>query len=347
MPKPKKKTARKRAKPKDDAPESAGPSVRSFWSGTITFGLVSIPVDLVSAVRARQTALKLVDKDGHPLGRQYHCSKDGKPLGNEDLVRGYETEDGQMIAITDEEFESVAPEMSSDIELRNFVPAEQIPPLYFQKSYFLAPAGKSSKAYNLLAATMARSGRVGIGNFVMRAHEYLVAIVSDNGVLRADTLRYADEIRTPDSIGLPKRVKAPAQLANQFSKEIEGLKSDKLSMVELEDKEAERLQALVKEKQKDSANVIQQRDLEAVDDEAEAGEEGEGAQIIDLMARLRQSLSTRAVVTNAASSAPISLAERRALKQEQSSAKAVTSQPVKSKPAKSKKSKPRKSAKKS
>src|SRR5688500_13883019 len=148
--------------------------------------------------------MKLVDTEGHALGRQYHCSKEGKKLDYDDLVRGYETEDGKMVVITDKEFESVAPEMSADIELRSFVPLEQVPALYFQKPYFLAPAGKSAKAYVLLAETMKRTGRAAIGSFVMRGHEYLVAIVADNGVLRLDTLRYADEIRTPASIGLPK-----------------------------------------------------------------------------------------------------------------------------------------------
>jgi DNA end-binding protein Ku len=197
---PKRKQSRKAQPPE----ENAGAPVRSLWSGTISFGLVSIPVDLLSAVRPRQTAMKLVDKSGHALGRQYHCSKEGKELDAEELVRGYETESGEMVEITDEEFESVAPEMSADIDLRNFVPLKQIPPLYFQKPYYLAPSGKSAKAYQLLAATLEKTGRVGIGSFVMRGHEYLVAIVSDNGVLRADALRYVDEIRTPKSIGLPK-----------------------------------------------------------------------------------------------------------------------------------------------
>jgi DNA end-binding protein Ku len=303
--------AKSRKEQVEIAEETSGPRVRSFWSGTITFGLVSIPVDLLSAVRSRQTALKLIDAEGNALGRQYHCTKDGKKLDNEDLVRGYETEDGGLVVITDEEFESVAPEMSPDINLRNFVPAEQIPPVYFEKPYFLAPAGKSAKAYNLLAATMQRTGRVGIGSFVMRAHEYLVAIVPDNGVLRADTLRYADEIRTPESIGLPKRAKVQSKLVSQFVNAMKELERDALSMTELEDREAEELQELVKKKQKDKDNVIHQPELETDDPDASEG----GAQIIDLMAVLRRSLSKRAVVTNAESSPPISLAERRALKQ--------------------------------
>lgn len=308
----------KKATAAESSAEHATAPVRTFWSGTITFGLVSIPVDLLSAVRPRQTAMKLVDKDGHALGRQYHCSKEGKKLDQDDLIRGYETDDGKMVEITDEEFESVAPEMSGDIELRSFVPLEQIPPVYFQKPYFLAPAGKSAKAYHLLSATMERTGRVAIGSFVMRGHEYLVAIVSDNGVLRADTLRYADEIRTPEAIGLPKKSKVAASKVTQFAKEIEGLTHQDLKIAELEDREAEALQELVDEKKKDKDAVIHQTGLESEDAEASGG----GAQIIDLMAVLKRSLSKNAVVTNAQASEPISLADRRELKRK--SAKKAT-----------------------
>lgn len=147
-------------------PESAAAPARALWSGTITFGLVNIPVDPLTAVRPRQTAMKLVDKAGHPLGRQYRCSKEDKKLEQDELVRGYQTDDGKIVVITDEELESLAPEMTRDIELQNFVPLEQVPPLYFEHPYFLAPAGKSVKAYNLLAETMERTGRAGIGNFV-------------------------------------------------------------------------------------------------------------------------------------------------------------------------------------
>jgi DNA end-binding protein Ku len=281
-----------------------------MWSGTITFGLVSIPVDLLSAVRPRQTAMTLVDKTGHALGREYHCSKEDKELSKDELVRGYETDEGKMVVITDEEFESVAPEMSGDIELRGFVPLEQIAPMYFQKPYFLAPSGNTAKAYNLLATTMEKTGRVGIGSFVMRGHEYLVAIIADNGVLRADTLRYADEIRTPAAIGLPKAKKAAAAKVSKFTKAIEDLKQTKLDLAELEDQDARALRELAESKQKKDEDVIHQRGLEEADAEATEG----SAKIIDLMEVLRKSLSKNAVVSHAGSGEPISLAERRAKK---------------------------------
>lgn len=328
---------RKRApEPRSDE-ESSGAHVRSLWSGTITFGLVSIPVDLLTAVRPRQTAMKLVDTEGHALGRQYHCSKEGKKLDYEDLVRGFETDDGKMVVITDEEFESVAPEMSADIELRSFVPIEQIPAWYFQKPYFLAPAGKSAKAYVLLAATMERTGRVAIGSFVMRGHEYLVAIVPDNGVLRADTLRYADEIRTPESIGLPKRSKVTAAKVTQFAKEIEELTHQEIKVAEFQDQDAKELQSLVEFKQKEQDDVIHPKGAAAVDE----SEAGEGAKIIDLMEVLRKSLSKSTVVRTAEASEPINLAERRAQRDAKSAAA------KKKAPAKAKRKAPRKRAKRS
>jgi DNA end-binding protein Ku len=291
-------------------PQEPGAAVRSMWSGTITFGLVSIPVALLSAVRPRQTAMKLVDKSGHALGREYHCSKDNKELDQDELVRGYQTDSGKVVVITDEEFESIAPEMSGDIELRGFVPIEQIAPMYFQKPYFLAPDGKSAKAYNLLATTMQKAGRVGIGSFVMRGHEYLVAIIADNGVLRAATLRYADELRTPESIGLPKPRKVAASKVNQFASAIADLQRTSLDMSELEDQDARALRELAETKLANEENVIHQRGLEAEDAEATEG----SAQIIDLMEVLRKSLSKNAVVKTAGAGEPISLAERRAQK---------------------------------
>jgi DNA end-binding protein Ku len=303
--------SRKQNSRADEPANETGAPVRSIWSGTITFGLVSIPVDLVTAVRPRQTAMKLVDKSGHALGREYHCSKEDKRLDQDELVRGYETDSGKMVVITDEEFESVAPEMSGDIELRNFVPLEQIAPIYFQRPYFLAPSGRSAKAYHLLTATMEKTRRVGIGSFVMRGHEYLVAIIADNGVLRADTLRYADEIRTPETIGLSKRKKVSASKVNQFAKAIDQLTRHELDLSELEDEEARALQKMAETKQKEDEGVIHQRGLE--DAEGEAG----SAQIIDLMEVLRKSLSKHAVVRTANAGAPISLAERRAQRAEQ------------------------------
>ena len=139
-----------RRSPASDASSGATP-VRSFWSGTITFGLVSIPVDLFAAVVPRQKSMKLVDEDGHPLGRRYWCPKHEKVLDDDELVRGYETDSGKVVVVTDAEFASVAPEKSRDIELKRFVALADIPPFFFDRPYFLAPDERAGKAYALLA----------------------------------------------------------------------------------------------------------------------------------------------------------------------------------------------------
>ncbi|HUP07909.1 MAG TPA: Ku protein [Caldimonas sp.] len=259
--------------------------VRPFWSGTITFGLVSIPVELVAAVAPRQTSMKLVDEQGHALGRRYWCPKDERLLDNDELVRGYETESGKMVVVTDEEFASVAPEKSRDIELKRFVPAQSIPPFFFDRPYFLAPDERAGKAYALLALTMAKTGKAGIGSFVMRGHEYLVAILAENGILRAHTLRHADELRTPKSIGLPEPGKPDAKLARALGTAIDALAKPSIDPAELADVDAEALHKLAQQKAKAGKGVVAMEALEDVDDDG-----GGSAEVIDLMQALRKSL---------------------------------------------------------
>jgi DNA end-binding protein Ku len=272
-------------------PDAKGPSapVRPFWAGTITFGLVSIPVELVAAVGPRQKSMKLVDEDGHPLGRRYWCPKDEKVLDNDELVRGYQTASGKMVVVTDQEFASAAPEKSRDIDLKRFVPLDEIPPFFFERPYFLAPGERAGKAYALLAQTMAKTGKAGIGGFVMRGHEYLVAILADHGILRADVLRYADELRPAASIGLPKPGKADASLARALAKEIDALSKPGLDMAEMADLEAETLRRFAQQKAKKGAGVIAMEDLEGEDEES-----GSAAEVIDLMDVLRKSLGSKA-----------------------------------------------------
>ena len=119
------------------------------------------------------------------------------------MIRGYEVEKEKYVVITDEELEKLAPKKGRDIDLRRFVKQESIPPVYFDRSYFLTPGQGSEKAYRLLAETMEKEDLAGIATFVMRGKEYLVAIFPENGILRAETMRFSDELRSPKDIGLP------------------------------------------------------------------------------------------------------------------------------------------------
>ena len=255
-------------------------SARPFWSGTLTFGLVSVPVDLFPGNRTNRAPLRMLSPEGEPLARRYFSQKSGNDLEDEDMVRGYEIEKDRYVVVTDEELERLAPEKSRDIDLRRFVPLEQIPPVYFDRSYFLAPSAGSEKAYKLLAGTMDKEELAGVATFVMRGKEYLVTIFPDNGILRAETMRFADEIRSPKEIDLPEKKKVRAATVKKFEKLIERHSDKHLSLKNLKDEQTEKLLKLVEKKRKQHKDVV----------EVETPEREEG-KVIDLMAALKKSLA--------------------------------------------------------
>jgi len=271
--------------PDDIAHEDGNePRARAFWSGTITFGLVSIPVELFPAHRSLRVPLRMVDEEGTPLVRRYVCPKDGKHLDRHEIVRGFPVEKDEYVVLTDEELERLAPERTRDIDLRQFVPVAQLDPLYFERGYYLTPGGRSTKAYRLLAGTMEETGRAGIATFVMRGKEYLVAITADSNVLRADTLRFSDELRSAADVGLPKKrpaVKKP-DLA-RMKKAISSHATARVAEAELEDEYAEKLHKLVARKERKDEDVYE------LPEEAADEERGE-ADVIDLVAVLKRSL---------------------------------------------------------
>lgn len=255
---------------------------RAFWSGTISFGLVSIPVDLFSASRSGRVSLRMLSPDGTPLSRRYYDPETDREVPRDHIVRGYEVEDGEFVVVSDEELEALEPEKTRDIDLRRFVPRDQIDPRYFERAYFLTPAGNSTKAYRLLAATMERTSRAGIATFVMRTKEYLVAILAENGILRAETLRFHDEIRGPDQIGLPDPPKLKPARVREVESAVEKRTRKALDESELEDHYADRLLALVEKKRRKGVDV-----LTAPAAHAEADGESD---VIDLMEVLKRSL---------------------------------------------------------
>ena len=253
---------------------------RSFWSGTLTFGLVSIPVALYAANRSSGVSLRMVGPEGTPLARRYFTSKDDRALDADEIVRGYEVEKGRFVVVDDDELERLAPERTRDIDLRHFVKADEIDPMYFERAYYFTPSG-STKAYRLLAKVMEETGRAGIATFVMRAKEYLVAIIAENGILRAETLRFADELRTPGEIGLHGPAEPAAAAVRRIEREIGKRAEPRLTKDELVDRSADRLLKLVRRKAKTGRDVVHVEERE--DDE-------DAADVIDLMEILKRRL---------------------------------------------------------
>lgn len=268
------------AEAEDDLEQGGSPGPRPFWSGTITFGLVSIPVALYPASRPRRAGLRMVTADGIPLERKYVSSETGRELDWDDIVRGYEIEKGKFVVVTDEELEAVEPRKSRDIDLRLFVDSGELDPRYFDRGYFLTPAGGSNKAYRLLAAVMEKTGKAGLATFIMRTKEYVIAILAENGILRAETLRFADEVRSPEDVGLPKKKKAPAAEMKKLERAIQA-KTKKVDFSEFLDDSIERLEAIARKKKRQKTAVIHR--------EEEGVGEG-GGEVIDLLAVLSRSL---------------------------------------------------------
>jgi DNA end-binding protein Ku len=222
----------------------------------------------------------MLSPEGEPLSRRYYSEKTERELDADQLVRGYEIDKDKYVVITDEELERLAPEKTRDIDLKRFVPADSIPPVYFERGYFLTPAGGSEKAYKLLAETMEKEEKAGVATFVMRGKEYLVSIFSEHGILRAETMRFPDELRSPADVGLPKKKKPAPATVKKFEKLISSKSKKELSPRKLEDEQTEALLKLVKKKSASKKNVV----------EVET-EKRETGNVIDLMSVLKKSLA--------------------------------------------------------
>lgn len=179
---------------------------RAIWKGAISFGLVTIPVGLYSAVESRGELhfRQLHAKDGRPIDYKRFCVEEDVEIPWKEIVKGYEHRKGQFVVLTDEDFAKARVPATQTFEIRDFVPRSDIDGRYFEHPYFLAPASKSAtKAYGLLRDALAESGRVGIGKVVLRQREYLAALQPSGAALELTTLRFADELRTPKDLDLP------------------------------------------------------------------------------------------------------------------------------------------------
>ncbi len=169
--------------------------VRSLWTGALTFGLVSIPIRLVSATRSNDVRFNMLCVDqGVRVRRKLVCGEDDGEVSQKDTAKGFEIAPDQYAIVTQEELDSLAPEKTREMTVEQFISLDEIDPIYFERSYYLLPSESGVKGYQLLLRVMQDSGKVGIARFVMRNKEYLVAIRPQERVLGIATLRYHDEL---------------------------------------------------------------------------------------------------------------------------------------------------------
>jgi DNA end-binding protein Ku len=257
---------------------------RAIWSGSLSFGLVNIPVQLVSAVVDRGLHFhQLHDKDGARIREQRVCSKDGEVVSLAHIVKGYELSKGTTVPVTQAELEALAPEKTRAIALESFVPLEDINPVYFQHPYYLVPGAGAGAgaAYALLRTALAQAKRVGIARMVMRGKEDLVAVRPVGEALSLSVLWFSDEVIRPEQIeGLPRAGKVPPKQI-ELAHQIVAALSDAFKAERYRDEYRERVLEFVRKKSKGKTIEL-----------PGPGPEPK-SKVVDLMAALRASLGEK------------------------------------------------------
>src|ERR671919_2918866 len=196
---------------------------RAIWSGSISFGLLNVPVKLYSAVSRKQISFReLRESDGSRIRHKRVAEADGEEVPYEDIVKGYEISPEQYVVVTRDELEEIDPKRTRAIEIQDFVDLDDIDPIYFDHPYYLGPDKGAEKAYALLTKAMSEQNKVAVARFVLRNKENLAAIRPMADVLTMATMRFADEVVSPDEIaevfsdnGEPPR-KAEVDMAKQL-----------------------------------------------------------------------------------------------------------------------------------
>jgi DNA end-binding protein Ku len=171
----------------------------AIWTGSISFGLVTVPVRLVSATRSQDVRFHQLEAETGARIRYRRVSEQtGEEVPNDQIVKGYELESGHYVVIEGDELAALKPKANRQIEIEDFVDLSEIDPIYFEQPYYLVPDKDAAKAYRLLAQVMEDEGKVAVGRFVLRSKEALVAIRPVDGMLCLETMRYADEVLAPD-----------------------------------------------------------------------------------------------------------------------------------------------------
>jgi DNA end-binding protein Ku len=251
---------------------------RAIWTGLISFGLVSIPVRLMTAVRPKEVHFRQFHRtDGGRIQYRRFCEKEGREVAYQDIVRGYEVARDEYVLISDEELERLEPEKTRRIDIDRFVDLTEIDPVYYNASYYLSPGEQGEKAYRLLQEAMSQSQRVAIGRFVMRDKEHLVAIRTLGPALALQTLFYADEVLDAQQIeGLTATVPVDARELRMAQSLIQSLE-DAFRPEIYHDEFREKVEQLARQKAKGEEVVL-------------AEEPAGPAPVVDLMEALRASV---------------------------------------------------------
>jgi DNA end-binding protein Ku len=255
---------------------------RAIWSGSISFGLLNVPVKLYSAVARRDISLREIrESDGTRIRHRRVAEGTEEEVPYESIVKAFEITSGNYVPLSKEEMASLGPEKSRTIEVQDFVDLDEIDPIYFNSPYYLGPAEGAEKAYSLLGEALEKSGRVAIARFVFRNKEHLATIRPANGVLTLTTMRFADEVVPPSELEdvLPAEKPKVAKREVEMAKELIDSLTRSFDPAAYRDEYREQLMALIERKAEGKEIVTP------------ATEEPRATEGPDLMAALEESIA--------------------------------------------------------
>lgn len=263
---------------------------RGLWKGAISFGLVNVPVELYSAQkRSGELDLTMLDRrDMAPVGYQRVNKSSGKEVPWEEVVKGYEYEDGRYVVLSEEDFRRANPELSRTVDILAFVDRAAIAPQYFETPYYLGPGKRGEKAYALLRDALQKAGKAGIARVVVRTKQYLAALLPEGEVLMLNTLRYHAELKSAEDVDIVEKLKGAKVSAKELDMALRLVDdmSDAWQPAKYHDTYREDLLKRVEEK-------VQAGQTEEVTEPAREAKPQKGGEVIDLMALLKKSVEKR------------------------------------------------------
>ncbi len=258
--------------------------MRAIWKGAVAFGLVNVPVRLYSATGEHEVTLHQVHKeDGGRIRYRKFCSIDGEPVEMSDIAKGYETDDGELVILTDEDFRSLPLSTEREIEVLEFVPVDQVDPILLQKTYYLEPEKSAAKPYALLRGALEQADRVAVVKVALRQRESMAVLRVRDNVIVMQTLLWPDEVRAADFPVLDDEVSVRPQELAMAASLVDSLAAD-FDPSQYEDRYAGALEELIEAKVASGST----RSVPVPAGE-EAAAEG-GGDVVDLLAALQRSV---------------------------------------------------------
>jgi DNA end-binding protein Ku len=253
---------------------------RAIWKGSISFGLVNIPIALYPATRREEFKFRLLRKsDLSPVSYKRVAEKDGKEVPWDQIVKGYEYEKGKYVVLKDEDFERVDLEATQTVDIQDFVDQEEIDPIFFYKPYYLEPLKGGDKAYALLRDALKDSNKVGIAKVVIKTRQYLAGVKPEDGVLVLELMHFADELADPGKLHVPKKTEVGKREMNMAKSLIDSM-SSKWNPEKYRDDYREALMEVIEEKVEAGGKEIEEKPKKA----------RKPTKVIDLVSVLQKSL---------------------------------------------------------